>query len=71
MVEDGDVFRAKLEANVGKIDFHYNISKLYDSQKHTLHQIASFISFLHIVPPSIDTEIMERTVDKTFNKTHE
>lgn len=58
LVEDGDVFMARLEGSMGKIEEHYVVSKMYDSEKHVLHQTANHIAFLHIVPPEIDTEII-------------
>jgi hypothetical protein len=65
-VEDGEVFRAVLQGNMGRIDHHHVVAKSCDSEKHQLHQTASVIAFLHILPPEIDTEIIEKTTDKTY-----
>ena len=56
---------------MGRINEHYVISKIHDSERHVLHQNATYISFFHIVPPEIDTEIIEKTVDKTFRANKE
>ena len=57
-MEDGDVYRAKIEGSSGRIDDHYVIAKIHDTEKHSLNQNASYITFLHIVPPKIDTELI-------------
>lgn len=53
-----------MRGNSGRIDKHYMISKALDSEKHAVNQEACCMRFLHIVPPRIDTEMMEKTVDK-------
>lgn len=55
--------------NSGKIDRHYIISKALDSEKHAINQIATCIRFLHAVPPEIDTEMMDKTIDRAFENT--
>jgi hypothetical protein len=65
-VEDGDIFSSEMVGNAGKIDRHYILSKSLDSERHPINQSPNYICFLTIVPPQIDTEIMEKTVDKSF-----
>ena len=58
-----------MAGNIGKIDRHYIISKSNDSEKHPLNQTSTYIAFFHIVPPEVDTEMMEKTIDKKFVNT--
>jgi len=60
-----------MAGNVGRIDKHYVISKSLDSEKHPVNQICTYIAFLHIVVPEIDTEMIEKTEDKKFNNSYE
>ena len=66
MVEDGDIYSSKLEGDQGKIDRHCVLAKSLDSEKHSVNQMPSCLRFLQLVPPHIDTEIMERTSDPLF-----
>ena len=47
--------------NVGRIDKHYVIGRSVDSERHPVNQSCSYIAFLNIVVPEIDTEMIERT----------
>ena len=44
--------------NVGRIDKHYVIARSVDSEKHPVNQSCSYIAFLKIVVPEIDTEMI-------------
>lgn len=69
-MEDGEVFGSVMVVNSGKIDRHYVISKALDSEKHTINQMATCMRFLHVVPPQVDTEMMDKTFDKAFNSSY-
>lgn len=58
LVEDGDIFHVRLENRAGRIDDHFVISKMNDFENHQLHQNATFIAFLKLVPPKFDTEMI-------------
>ena len=61
LVEEGEIFSFEMTGNVGRIDRHYVISKSVDSEKHPVNQSASYLAFLRLVAPEIDTEMIERT----------
>lgn len=58
LVESGEVYKSRIEANSGKIESSYHIDKLIDEEQHQLNQTASIIKFLRIVPPAFDSEII-------------
>lgn len=58
LVEDGDVFHVKLDNHVAKIDQHFTISKISDLENHQLNQYGTYLAFLNLLPPQIDTEII-------------
>lgn len=58
LVESGEVYKSRIEANSGKIESSYHIDKLMDEEQHQLNQTASIIKFLRIVPPCFDSEII-------------
>lgn len=57
--------------NVGRIDKHYVVSKSVDSEKHPVNQACTYIAFLRIFVPEIDTEMIEKTEDKKFDNSWE
>jgi hypothetical protein len=66
MVEEGEIFGLEMVGNIGRIDKHYVIARSVDSEKHQVNQNCSYIAFLKIVVPEIDTEMIERTEDKKY-----
>ena len=64
LVENGEVFRLRVEETSGRIEESYNIERTKDIEFHQLNQTPTIIKFLPFVPPQFDSEINENTIDK-------
>ena len=62
LVENGQLFRLRLENKSGKIEKSYNIDKSQDVEMHSLNQAPTHIKFLRLVPPEYDSEIIDNTL---------
>jgi hypothetical protein len=61
-VENGEMFRLRIENGSGKIEESYLIERAKDVELHQLNQTPTVIKFMGIAPPQFDSEINENTI---------